>query len=348
MPEITANQWEAFLAYHPDAHLLQTAAWGQLKAEFGWTPVWIATGSGKDTHDTGAQLLFRPLPLGYSLAYIPKGPVGGGVRPETNMSSTDCVAGWQSFWPEVQAACRQRKAVFLKVEPDLWEPVPTPAQVPVAPGFRKSPHTVQPPRTLLVDLSGEEEAVLGRMKQKTRYNIKLAQKKGVVVRSLADMQTFYELMKITGRRDNFGVHAIDYYQRAYDLFHPYGTCEMLLAEYEGEPLAALMVFARGRRAWYLYGASNSEERERMPTYLLQWEAMRWAKSHGCQEYDLWGVPDFPEEKLEAYFTQHGKGLWGVYRFKRGFGGKLQRAAGPWDQVYNGLMYRIYRVWANRG
>jgi len=104
---------------------------------------------------------------------------------------------------------------------------------------------------------------------------------------------------------------------------------MLCAFFGGEALAALMVFQRGRRAWYFYGASSDEYRELMPTYLLQWEAMRWARTNGCETYDLWGVPEASEDQLEAEFPHRSDGLWGVYRFKRGFGGDLHRSHGPW-------------------
>ena len=103
-----------------------------------------------------------------------------------------------------------------------------------------------------------------------------------------------------------------------------------------------MVFYQGWRAWYFYGASSDEERNRMPAYLLQWEAMRWARLHGCREYDLWGVPDEDESVLEANFTGRSDGLWGVYRFKRGFGGKLARSVGAWRRVYNPALYRLYQ------
>jgi lipid II:glycine glycyltransferase (peptidoglycan interpeptide bridge formation enzyme) len=82
----------------------------------------------------------------------------------------------------------------------------------------------------------------------------------------------------------------------------------------------------------------------MPNYLLQWEAIRWAKSQGCTEYDLWGVPDEDLATLEANFANRNIGLWGVYRFKRGFGGELRRSVGPWDRVYNPTLYRLYSVW----
>jgi lipid II:glycine glycyltransferase (peptidoglycan interpeptide bridge formation enzyme) len=239
--------------------------------------------------------------------------------------------------------CKNRRAVFLKLEPDQWD-----EKTSVVRGsWSVSPHNIQPPRTITVDLKGTEDDILAHMKQKTRYNIRLAGKKGVTVRPWDDLSAFYEMMLVTGGRDDFGVHSLEYYRRAYELFYPTGMAELLVAEYEGNPLAALMVFARGRRAWYIYGASNNQERNRMPTYLLQWEAMRWARSKGAEEYDLWGAPDEDEETLEANFTKRSDGLWGVYRFKRGFGGELNRAVQALDRVYNPLLYKLY-LWRMAG
>ncbi len=188
------------------------------------------------------------------------------------------------------------------------------------------------------------------MKQKCRYNIRLAEKKGVTVHAWSDVDAFHEMIKVTGGRDGFGVHSADYYRRAYELFYPNGKCELLVAEYEGVPLAALMIFRQGLRSWYLYGASNDLERNRMPTYLLQWQAIRWAKGHGCEEYDLWGVPDESEEVLERNFETRHDGLWGVYRFKRGFGGELRRTAQALDHVFNPVLFQLYRwrIMAGRG
>jgi lipid II:glycine glycyltransferase (peptidoglycan interpeptide bridge formation enzyme) len=257
-----------------------------------------------------------------------------------------------NFWREVDGVCRRRRAILLKWEPDTWEDEPapfafaqpTPRQAPA--GFRLSSHTIQPPRTLLVSLQGSEDALLARMKQKTRYNIRLAEKKGVVVQVSEDLAQFNALMQVTGERDGFGVHSAAYYERAYTLFQSREQVAILLAEFEREPLAALMVFRQGSRAWYLYGASSNNRRELMPTYLLQWAAMRWARQHGCEEYDLYGVPDADEAALEAQFSERQDGLWGVYRFKRGFGGLLRRSAGPWDRVYLPPLYAVYR-WRTR-
>lgn len=325
MTFLSAAQWDAYIsASHPNAHVLQSSAWGELKADFGWQPLRVRTG------DAGAQVLFRRLPLGLSVAYIPKGPLG---------------SNWAALWPELERICRQKQAVFLRVEPDVWEKSAAELATRL-PGFRPA-QPVQPRRTILIDLSGSQADWLARMKQKTRYNIRLAEKKGIIVHPTDDLDNFARLMTTTGTRDGFGVHSAAYYRRAYDLFQPSGQCELLSAEYEGRSLAMLMVFAHGTRAWYFYGASSDDERSRMPTYLLQWEAMRWAASRGCTEYDLWGVPDADFETLEREFDARGDGLWGVYRFKRGFGGALCRSAGAWEQVYNPLLYRLYQLYQRR-
>ncbi len=313
--------WEAFLEQHPHAHLLQKREWGDLKAAFGWSVVRF------QVEDTGAQLLFRRLPFGWSIGYLPKGPLYSGSQPAPG------------FWSALDRICREQRAIFCTLEVDAWEEE---GGFSFPPGWRPSPRPIQPPRTLIVDLRGDEEQILARMKQKTRYNIRLAEKKGVYVRPWDDLESFHRLMLVTGQRDSFGVHSLDYYRRAWELFRPSGQCELLVAEYAQQPLAALMVFRHGRRAWYLYGASSDLERNRMPTYLLQWEAMRWAKAQGAEEYDLWGVPDADEATLEAHFTERQDGLWGVYRFKRGFGGRLRRAVQAHDRVYRPLLYRLIR------
>lgn len=315
-------EWNQWLANFPEAHFLQQGEWGALKADFGWQPVRLVSGKA------GAQILFRPLPLGFSLAYIPKGPVG---------------ADWAALWPEIDALCRARRAVFLKVEPDAWEEDFDQQALLEDYGFQQSAHVLQPLRTAVIDIAGEEDQILARMKQKTRYNIRLAGRKEVVVHPTGDLGAFSALMDITGERDAFGVHSPAYYRRVYELFHPLGMCELLIASYQDQPLAGIMVFASGNRSWYLYGASNNLERNRMPAYLVQWEAIRWAREKGCTSYDLWGVPDADPDALEAEFMQRSDGLWGVYRFKRGFGGQIRRAAGAWDKVYNRVAYLAYQM-----
>lgn len=324
MPIVSQTAWNQFLSKNPNAHLLQTGEWGEVKSAFGWKPVRLVGG------EEGVQILFRRLPLGFTVGYIPKFPVHSG---EFTFS--------QELWREIDSVCKRHRAIFLKLEPDLWQDDQSKQWLITDYKLQISPHNIQPPRTILIDIQGNEEEILARMKQKTRYNIRLAEKKGVTVRAWDDIKSFHKMMLITGGRDGFGVHSLEYYQRAYNLLHPKQMGELLVAEYEGKPLAALFVARHGKRAYYLYGASTDEERNRMPTYLLQWEAMKWAKARSCKEYDLWGVPDEEEVSLEANFEARHDGLWGVYRFKRGFGGELKRAAQAMDRVYNPLLYWSY-------
>jgi peptidoglycan pentaglycine glycine transferase (the first glycine) len=320
MALLNPEEWEKFLENYPEVHVLQTNTWGELKSAFDWRSLRVAVGK------SGAQILFKKLPLGLNVAYIPKGPIGE----ET-----------EELWSEIDAVCRKNNAVFLKVEPDDWESAGD-RLFQNDPGFTPS-QPIQPRRTIVIPLEGSQEEWLGRMKQKTRYNIRLAEKKDIVVVQSSNVEAFYNLMLKTGERDGFGVHSRAYYQKAYDLFTKKGQCALFLAEFQGNPLAGLMAFVSGKRAWYFYGASNDEERQRMPTYLLQWEAMRWAAARGCNGYDLWGVPDFDEDYLETNFEQKSDDLWGVYRFKRGFGGRLYRSIGAWDKVYKPFWYKIYQI-----
>ena len=317
MPIVSLTDWNQFTSSHPGTHLLQTGEWGELKSAFGWKPVRIINGN------VGVQILVRKLPLGFTVGYIPKSVIN-------NQSVSD------QLWDEIDSVCHQHLAVFLKLEPDLWNDSPLPEG-----DGRVSPYNIQPPRTIIIDIRENEEEILARMKQKTRYNIRLAEKKGVTVRAWSDIESFHQMMLVTGVRDGFGVHSFEYYKRAYELLHPKQMGEILVAEYDGKPLAALFVARNGNRAYYLYGASTDVERNRMPTYLLQWDAMKWAKARGCEAYDLWGVPDEDEAALESNFETRHDGLWGVYRFKRGFGGELKRAAQAMDRVYNPLLYWAY-------
>jgi len=321
-----AEEWDARLERFPNAAILQTWEWGELKAEFGWQAARLECEAGM------AQTLFRPTPLG-PLAYIPLGPA---------FASVDHVP---RLLDEVHALCRSRGAFALKVEPHAPDGDPVTELLPQL-GFRPAFQTVQPRSTALVDLTGTDADILGRMKPKTRYNVRLAERKGVNVRlgEASDLNAFGELIDETGRRDGFGVHPPAYYRRAYELFVPRGMAALWVAEFQGEPLAALMVFAFAGMASYLYGASSDRHRDRMPNYALQWRAMRWAREQGCRYYDLWGVPDEVGKDPEPYMENEvpaRTGLWGVWRFKRGFGVEVVRRAGAWDYVYKRAPYLAY-------
>jgi peptidoglycan pentaglycine glycine transferase (the first glycine) len=321
MPEVTLTEWNAFLAKNGHAHLLQSGEWGELKSHFGWEAVRIVDG------DCGAQILFRRLPLGLSFGYLPKGPVAKK-------------APGNGFWQTVEKACQNRHAVFLKIEQDGWQEN-HPGFTISRPEFHKSPQHIQPAGTLLVDLNASEEAIFNKMKPKTRYNIRLAGRKEVVVHESSDVERFHRLLNVTGHRKEFHVHSLEYYQQAYNLFHPAGKCELFFADYQNQTLAAVMVFLQGKQAYYLYGASSDEQRNRKPTYPLQWEAIHWAHKMGCTEYDMWGIPDGIQDEIGVEDEEREDGLWGVYRFKRGFGGEIRHALDPLDRIFNPLVYKLY-------
>jgi lipid II:glycine glycyltransferase (peptidoglycan interpeptide bridge formation enzyme) len=331
----TTEQWDAFVASQPHSHILQTSAWGKLKSNFGWSSDRVAV-LCDDHIVAGAQVLFRSLPLRLgTLAYIPKGPLLDFANEDT---TSELLRG-------LDRLVKRHRSILLKIEPDCPDD-PVFANHLATIGFRPSPQTVQPPRTIVIDIARSDDEILAAMHQKTRYNIRLATKKDVVVREaqLDDLPAFNALMQTTGERDGFAVHSAEYYAAAYRLFVPMGQAQLLVATYQAQVIAGIFVFAQGDRGWYFYGASGEAERQRMPNYALQWAGMQWAKARGCGEYDLWGVPDEDEATLEAHHLERHDDLWGVYRFKRGFGGKLMRYAGAFDRVYDPLLYKAYELY----
>ncbi len=332
------DAWDAFLAAAPAGHILQTARWARLKSAFGWTArrVALRTIPKADAPiEGGASILFRRLPWGQTLAYIPRGPAVDWRNP----------AQVHAVLTMARNAAAKEHAALLKIEPEAPESDDL-AAVLEANGYRRSPQRVQPLSTIHVDLKGSEDEILGRMKQKWRYNIRLAERKGVTVREggVDDLPAIQRLMDATGARDGFGVHNADYHRQATDLFAPSGLLAWRLAEHEGRLLAAIAVFALGVTAIYMWGASSDEDRNLMPNHAVQWDAMRWARSRGCTVYDLWGIPDevgaAPESYAEPDSWGQG-GLWGVYRFKQGFGGAVVRYTGAWDLPISPLGHALY-------
>lgn len=328
--------WDRFVSGAPDGHLLQSWGWGEFKRAHGWQPVRLVVVRGGEIV-AGAQVLLRVL-AGLSIAYVPRGPVAADGRPEEYASLVRAIHG----------LARSRRCVFLKIEPNV------PEGTDLEPflrryGFVRSKHTVQARATLHISLEGGEGGVLARMKSKTRYNVRLAERRGVSVRASrgeADLREFHALMRTTGKRDQFAVRSLDYYRDALRIFRERNQGELLLAEYDGRIIAGLVVFAYGCEGIYMYGASSNEHRREMPNYLLQWEAIRWCLARGCTRYDLWGIPETVVEGRDERDDLDEKnvrsGLWGVYRFKQGFGGDSVRYIGAFDYPY---IRPLYLLWA---
>jgi lipid II:glycine glycyltransferase (peptidoglycan interpeptide bridge formation enzyme) len=327
----TPAEWDRLVAQDPRGHLLQTWAWGELKARFGWSPLRLAV-ERDGALLAGAQVLLRRVgPC--CLAYLPKGPI----------LATEDAAALALLGQGLHAHCRRQRAITLKVEPE-WRDEDAAAHARLAAwGLTSGGECIQPRRTIIVDLQGDEGAILARMKQKWRYNIHLSERKGVVVREggLDELPAFYALMRVTGERDGFAIHSEEYYRQALALFAPAGRARLLMAHHEGQPLAGLMVYAFNHQSWYMYGASANAGRELMPNHQTQWAAMRWARAQGCTQYDFWGIPDSDAASPTA-------ALEGVYRFKSGFGGEVVRYVGAYEATYSApLAWLLGQAWAWR-
>ncbi|MGC9467801.1 MAG: lipid II:glycine glycyltransferase FemX [Anaerolineae bacterium] len=325
--ETERRAWNRFLAGHERSSLLQTIEWGELKSGFGWD--WeLVTLDGAKAPRAGAVVLYRQLPLNLgTIAYVPRGPA-------LDFDDSSLVA---TFFEELHSAVRRHRAWACWIEPKILEGEGVEELLKSA-GYKPTARTIQPRSTILVDLTPSEDDILMAMKSKTRYNIRLSARKGVTVRqgSVEDIDVFYDLMEETGQRDEFGIHSRAYYRKAFELFAAEDRVALFIAKYKGEPLASLLAFAVGTESWYISGASSNRHRNRMPAYAVQWAAIQWAKARGCTVYDLWGIPDADEETLEDEFTERSDGLWGVYRFKRGFGGEVVRYIGLWEHALHPL------------
>ena len=323
------SAWNQALLRLPRPHILQSWEWGDLKQQTGWSARHLLLQEG-DTPRAAASLLIRRLPyIPAAVAYVPKGPLWGYYDDPL----------FKVVLARLEGAARSARAIFVKmdsdVEADSEEGVRLQERL-RARGWRPSREQIQFRNTVVVDLRTDEDDLLAAMKQKTRYNVRLAGRRGVVVRdgTDADLPTFYRLYAHTGRRDGFIVRPLAYYRMIWETFLQGGLAHLLLAEVAGEAVAGVLLFHFGETAWYFYGASSDSHREKMPNYLLQWEAIRWAKSQGCTHYDLWGAPDLLDEDDP---------MWGVYRFKEGLGGTLVRGIGAWDFPLSRSLYWLYTV-----
>jgi lipid II:glycine glycyltransferase (peptidoglycan interpeptide bridge formation enzyme) len=335
------DTWNNTLRTLPYAHILQTWEWGAFKhATTGWKPTRLAYKQGE-----------RVIAMA-SVGVRQVGPLRAMVVSKGPALAYDDLALYAAVLDHLQQLARQQLAVWLKIDPDViaatgvpGEPDDTPdpvgqslIQTLTQRGWRFSADQVQFRNTLTIDLRASEDDLLAQMSQNTRRKVRTAEKKGVGIRvgTTDDLALLYDLYQVTGERDAFITRPLAYYQQAWQTFMQAGLAHALIAEADGVPIAHVILFHFGRKCWYFYGASSNEQREKMPNYLLQWEAMRWAKAQGYAVYDMWGAPDVFDES---------DSMWGVYEFKRGFRGTVTRHVGAWDYAPSPLLYRAYtQIW----
>ncbi len=334
----TPRAWQESLSRTPHAHALQSWVWGDFKSRWGWSAKRISYIVDENSGEpfATAQVLKRRIPrLPYSILYVPKGPTFD--HNDSRLHSR--------LLMELENLARREKALMIKIDPEVvryWGKERE-RQSPQGErfveelgqrGWRYSAEQIQFPNTVILDLTGSEENLLASMKSKTRYNIRLAGRKGITVRqgSINDFELISGMYEETATRDDFTIRPLPYYVDAWRSLYGAGMAKPLLAEFQGEPIAAVVLVRFGERATYMYGASTGRERNRMPNYLLQWESIRWAKEQGCTVYDFWGAP--------TAFVEDDP-LWGVWRFKDGFQGDVVWYIGAWDYPVRPFWYNVY-------
>jgi len=345
-PVTQRQPWNEALLALPARHVLQSWEWGEIKLLHGWFPARLLW--EQDGRPVAAALVLRRLVphTPWSVMYVPKGPVLDYHQPELLNRVLD----------DLESHARRLHAILVKIDPDV-EVHPSDAahaaadhpvtQALVTRGWRSSAQQIQFRNTALLDLTLAEDNLLAAMKGKTRYNIRLAQRKGIIVRSgtSQDIPRFYEMYAETGKRDCFLIRPFAYYRDAWQTFMDAGLAHMLLAEVgpskaedgpsgKADTIAGLVLFRFGDQAWYMYGASTDRHRELMPNYALQWAAILWAKAAGCTTYDLWGAPNTLDDRDP---------LWGVWRFKEGLGARFVSHIGAYDYPVSSFLYWVYEV-----
>jgi peptidoglycan pentaglycine glycine transferase (the first glycine) len=334
--------WDKSLLDQPTFHIFQTEEWAELKSGYGWksTPYSWETGFKPAAKamvlERSSKLLLKVISA--KVLYVPRGPLVDWF----DISQADNVL------KELEHICRDRKAIFIKIDPEVLIGRGIPGEdtnisdasgeylkgLLISRGWVYSREQIQFQNSVWLDLMEGEEKILTRMKQKTRYNIRLAGKKGLTIRrgGIEDLEKLFQLYAQTSLRDGFTIRNKQYYLDVWMKFMNVGMAAPLIAEYQGTLLAGLFLFWLGKKAWYLYGMSSDEHRDLMPNYALQWEAIRFARGMGCKVYDLWGAPDEFNDKDR---------MSGVFKFKQGLGGEVVRLIGAWDYPANLYSYNAY-------
>lgn len=323
--EKTLSEYEAFVQSHPKGNFAQSFLWGKQKPMWRWQAVAVRGSDGKIKGTLA--LMTRPVPvIGRTLMYGCRGPVCDLDDRET---LAELIEG-------AKALAKENRAYVIKIDPDVPSSNTHFAGLLHELGFRgkeggKNFEAIQPRYVFRLNVEGKtEDELLAGFHQKWRYNIRLAERKGVTVRICGKemVPAFSELMLTTGVRDGFVTRKPEYFAAMLDNLGEH--CRLYMAfDPAGTPIAGTLAIHYGDKVWYLYGASSNEHRNLMPNYLLQWRMIQWAVETGCRVYDFRGVSgDVSEDNP----------LYGLYRFKQGFGGEFTEFIGELDLVLSPVVY----------
>ncbi len=319
------NKYKSFLIQHTRCNFAQSPEWAKLKSE--WENAIITVEDDNGNIKGGMSVLIRKIPfLGVSMMYAPRGPV-------CDLHDEEVL---KALMEGANRLAKKHRAYLLKLDTDTEITDTRYIQIMKDLGFRiqdtsRNFEGIQPRFVFRLDIAGktEEEVMMG-FHQKWRYNIRLAAKKGVVVKlgQKEDIRRIYGIMLETGIRDGFVVRSPEYFEKMFDCLAP-EHMRLYMACYEEEVIAWTIAILYGNKCWYLYGASSNKHRNKMPNYLLQWEMIKWAIESGCEIYDFRGVSGDLNENNPLY---------GLYRFKKGFNGKLTEFVGEMDYIYRPVAY----------
>jgi len=301
--------------------LLQTKEWATLRQAQGWQAYWV----------DDVLILQRNLFLGKSFLYAPE--VAWRKLSQSQVIASLAKQSNKEGIAASSATPRNDNIIFFRLE-ILDENQPEIMAKLKQNGFIKSFEEVQPEWRQIIDISPSEEEILAQMREKGRYNIRVAQKHGVIIEKSENIDEFYQIFCQTARRDGFQIRPKQYFENMMQILAPKNYAELLVARYNNKTIAAEIVTYYNETASYLYGASSNEQRNLMAPYLLHWEAIRRAKEKGCQYYDLLAVaPEGIEKHKYA----------GISRFKRQFGGRTVQIVGSYDLVFQPFWYRVFKM-----
>jgi lipid II:glycine glycyltransferase (peptidoglycan interpeptide bridge formation enzyme) len=341
--EPSRSAWDAFVAEHDSGSALQAWAWGNLKGAFGWQPVRVAIADADQPWQirAAAQILLRRR-YGVAAAYAPRGPLLSG-DPAID----------QALFAQIGQAARAARAIFVRMEPNCPSRAPHAGNLHsdlLLRGYRPV-DPIQPRSTILLALEAEPERLLAAMSKGHRADIKRAARMGVVVRmgqGEQDLTTFYQILEQTSRRNQFGIHTLSYYRAVLAQFGE--SAALWLAERDRQAEATAITLGWGSTALYLYSGSLASGLESGAQHAIQWATIQWARARGCQQYDFWGIPDAfgqaaeeadPSTRAQQEDLAKTDPLFGVYRFKKGFGGQVVRFLPGYDRV---LIRPLYALW----
>ena len=320
-----------FLQTHPKTNFMQSPEWAKVKTE--WKNEFIVVKDNNDKIKGTMSILLRKVPIiNRYIMYAPRCFVCDVHDKQTLKELTE----------KATEIAKKYKAFICRLDPDVLQSDEEFQNIIKELGYKTKKkikninQVIQPKYVFRLNVKNKtEEELLKSFESKTRYNIRLATRKGVTTRvgTRKDLEIFYNIMKTTGSRDDFFIRPIEYFQKIYDSMGPKHV-RLIIAEYEGEPIAAVLPILYGNKVWYLYGGSSNKHRNLMPNYLLQWEMIKWALENKCDWYEFRGVSGFKSENDPQY---------GVYKFKKGFNPEFMEFINEMYIVYNPFINTMFNI-----